>query len=124
MPNLNDLVKARKRRKKGVPAQPFDPNNVMPAQCASCPWRDDGGILHEQPEMLAHLQRQVIEVPAGNQFCHAPAFAGQPEDKICRGARNFQLKVFYNIGFLPEPTDQAWREATEQIAKESEERTQ
>jgi hypothetical protein len=32
---------------------------------------------------------------------------GKPE-KLCRGARDVQMRLFVAIGFLAEPTDDAW----------------
>jgi hypothetical protein len=50
----------------------------------------------------------------GSRICHSTgsnainARTGKPE-RLCRGARDEQLAFFVGIGFLPEPTDAAWR---------------
>ncbi len=105
--DLQDLERARQVRDlAGDRETVIDPNNVVSVQCASCPWRDDRGIIRDQPEMLGNLMTAVLS--RANQFCHAPALSGRAEMQICRGARDFQLQVFHRLGVLPAPTDQAW----------------
>lgn len=52
-----------------------------------------------------------------NVRCHHAAFLGKPEQKICRGARNFQLQVFYTLGVLKSPIDQCWADTLTAICK-------
>jgi hypothetical protein len=110
---IHDIVKARSRIPKEVQAskQEYDPNNVMPRKCATCPWRGDGQGVELGEFGYEALVYQVMH--DSNQFCHAPALSGQPEERICRGARDLQLIVFHKLGVLKEPTDEAWREALE-----------
>jgi hypothetical protein len=84
----------------------FDTLNVMPAKCATCPWRSDGGILDDQPELKAQLAISVLS--DSSQYCHAPAFKGMAETRVCRGSRDHQIEFFYNCGFLNEATDECW----------------
>jgi hypothetical protein len=48
-------------------------------------------------------------------ICHSTgrALKREPGQKpvkahACRGARNFQLQVFFHLGFIAAPTDAAW----------------
>jgi hypothetical protein len=43
-----------------------------------------------------------------SQICHHPVLYGKKETQLCRGARNFQLQVFYRLGVLDASTDEAW----------------
>ncbi len=102
---MRDLQAARGDRSNNARV-PSDPNDVMEAMCSTCPWREDNGVLHEDPGTKNYLKSSVLNT--SNQLCHSPAWQGKPETRICRGARNYQLTVFHGMGFLPEPTDQAW----------------
>ncbi len=85
----------------------FDTLNVMPAKCATCPWRSDGGILNDDPESRAQLA--IAALTDSSQYCHAPAFKGMAENQVCRGSRDHQIKFFHSSGFLDEPTDECWK---------------
>lgn len=111
---LRDLYAGRcKRTEPELKPHEVDPNNVMPTQCATCPWREDGGILAETPTTTEVLMFQVLA--DSNQVCHAPGLQGKPETQICRGARDFQIKVFHGWGVLKEPTDECWKETLEKL---------
>ena len=72
-----------------------------------------------QPEINHH---KAIVYPAiaasalteANRLCHAPGLKGQSETKVCRGARNLQIQVFFALAILEAPTDQAWQKALTQ----------
>jgi hypothetical protein len=76
----------------------------MKAQCATCPFRED----ERTSKLVSDLKTQVLT--RASQLCHHPALSGRPETHLCRGARDFQLMIFYRLGFLSEPTDKAWEE--------------
>lgn len=88
---------------------------VMPKQCASCVLRTDerGRYVDE------HLASSVIErcITRASQICHHPRLNGKRETHLCRGARDYQLMIFYRIGFLSEPTDRAWKAKTDAIQR-------
>jgi hypothetical protein len=105
---LTDLERARKQENNKGPIK-IDPCNVASVQCASCPWKQDGGILGQDTELKAALEIQVATQE--NQLCHAPALVGEPETQICRGARDYQLQIFYRLGVLEAETDEAWAKA-------------
>lgn len=70
---------------------------VMPEKCKSCPFRSN-------PELAATVTDRILT--DGSQMCHS---TGWPmSTHLCRGARDVQLSVFYAIGFLSAPTDEAW----------------
>jgi hypothetical protein len=76
--------------------------------CATCPWRE--GSPYE-------YLREGLEASAlseASRICHSTgsnnainAQTGKPE-ALCRGARDSQLRFLVALGFLSEPTDQAW----------------
>jgi hypothetical protein len=79
---------------------------VTKVQCATCPFRDEG---------WKHL-REFLTVRAltkGSPICHStgPGALVKAKSKkalICRGARLLQAQVFHRLGFLDEPTIEAW----------------
>jgi hypothetical protein len=91
----------------------IDPNNVMPRMCATCPWRKNSPVRH----LRDYLQRSAIT--ESNRICHSTG--NNPtvkrvrvKERLCRGARNYQLAFFHRIGFLVEPTDEAWASKLEE----------
>jgi hypothetical protein len=84
---------------------------IMPHQCSSCPLRTDKRGRYPDPRLAA----SVIErcVTRASQICHHPRLHDKPETHLCRGARDFQITIFYRLGFLKEPTDAAWKEKAE-----------
>jgi hypothetical protein len=76
---------------------------VMSSKCETCPFNDDGD---------RHLRSAIEErvLTTASQTCHhTGAIHERPDTHLCRGARDFQLQVFYRLGFLSAPTDEAWR---------------
>jgi hypothetical protein len=112
MINFTDLEAARQQRPETAPDK-VDPLNVMAVQCSSCPWRDGGGVLGDDPIALAALEAKVLF--DSNQVCHAPALSGKREDRVCRGARNYQLEFFFEHGVIDAPTDKAWSDRLQEM---------
>ena len=91
------------------------PIPVMPSMCATCPFREGG--LEEVRPLLQH--RALSEA---SPICHSTGEGERTnyilgEDKpsrgperICRGARNFQIRYFHLIGFIAAATDEAWND--------------
>jgi hypothetical protein len=74
--------------------------------CVSCPFKPDAIAGREQnPELAAEVQTRLL---GASQNCHHPRLFGKREFELCRGARNWQLMIFYRLGFITEPTDAAW----------------
>lgn len=83
----------------------------MPACCKTCPFRD-GSPYEYLREALAESA-----LTEATRICHSTGSnnainrrTGKPA-RSCRGARDLQLKMFHEMGFLPEPTDEAWTAA-------------
>src|ERR1700752_2316093 len=83
---------------------------VMQRQCPTCPFRVNEKGRHADPVLVARIEEQCLT--EASQICHHPALSGRKETHLCRGARNFQLQIFYRLGFLKAPTDAAWRART------------
>lgn len=80
---------------------------VMKAKCSTCPFRTDAKGRHLDVMVVERIQKQCLT--KASQICHHPTLQGKPETHLCRGARDFQLEVFYRLGVLEAPTDAAWR---------------
>lgn len=75
--------------------------------CATCPWRKGSPYAYLKPYLDAASFRET-------RICHSTGSGnaingrtGKPE-RACRGSRNVQLAFFVALGFLKEPTDEAW----------------
>lgn len=87
----------KQRKKKLLP--------VRKAMCATCPFRESGWT--EVRDFLHH--RALNEA---TPICHSTGEALVKREgpaQLCRGARDFQLQIFYRLGLLAAPTDEAWR---------------
>ncbi len=85
--------------------------------CPTCPfheagWKELRGLLVEralnEASPLCHMAGQFALDERGNPLPSAERVS--QENMICRGARNFQLNFFFEIGLISEPTDEAWAE--------------
>jgi hypothetical protein len=75
---------------------------VMARKCNTCPFHERNESEREIANMVRARSFQV------SQICHHPRTYGKKETHLCRGGRDHQITIFYRLGFLPEPTDQAW----------------
>lgn len=82
---------------------------VMPRQCPSCPFRTDADGRHPDPELVSRIQQRCFS--EASQICHHPRTHGNQQTHLCRGARDFQIQIFYRLGVLKTPTDKAWEDA-------------
>ena len=73
----------------------------MPNRCPSCPFNPKGDV---QTRMMV-TERCLSEA---SQICHHPRLKDKKETHLCRGARDVQLRVFYEYKFIDAPTDEAW----------------
>jgi hypothetical protein len=78
---------------------------VMPSRCASCPF-NEGGDLRLR---VAVLNRTILQA---SQLCHHPRIHGHRSTHLCRGARDEQLTLLHRLGWIEEPTDAAFAEAS------------
>ena len=97
-----------------------NPNDVMPRMCATCPFRGDSNAIGSEygaeTQQLLQSALAASALTEDNRLCHASGLKGQPETKVCRGARNLQIQYFFALGVLDAPTDQAWREALTRLS--------
>lgn len=77
-------------------------------KCATCPFRD--GSPYEY--LREHLTESALT--EATRICHSTGSnnainrrTNKPA-RSCRGARDLQLKMFHDMGVLPEATDAAW----------------
>jgi len=85
---------------------------VMKAMCSTCPFREGG---------WEHLQGLLVERAAheGTPICHSTGEKALTKslgpERICRGARDFQLKLFTGLGVIESPTEDAWEAACKRM---------
>jgi hypothetical protein len=81
---------------------------IMPAQCATCPFRK-GGWEHVRPLLENRALNEATPI------CHSTGKGALvkkiPRQHICRGARDLQLQCFHAMGVIAAPTDEAWADA-------------
>ena len=83
---------------------------VRKQKCPSCPFRINKKGRHPDQYLVAKIQQKCLTI--GSQICHDQRLNNKESNSLCRGARDFQLKVFTTIQFLEEATDQAWENKT------------
>lgn len=78
---------------------------TMPVMCKTCPFREEGW---QELQPLLIMRATSTATP----ICHSTGKALTrrifTKSHFCRGARNFQIAFFHSIGFLSEPTEEAW----------------
>lgn len=79
---------------------------VMQKQCATCPFLTDSKGRYPEPMLVNRIQQQCLT--QASQICHHPRLTGKPETHLCRGARDYQIEIFYRLGILEASTDDAW----------------
>lgn len=87
---------------------------VCKAMCKTCPFRDGSPYAH----LKAHLTQSALT--EASRECHATGSNGVnyrtgKKPKLCRGARDLQLQVFYRLGIIKAPTDAAWAERRKEL---------
>lgn len=83
---------------------------VMKKMCSTCPFH----LKHEgQVEIAIMVMERCITT--ASQICHHPRLSGKAETHICRGAREYQKKIFHRLGVISAPTDEAWDKAVRKI---------
>ncbi len=99
------------------------PDTTLPVRktkCATCPFRPEGWT-HVRPLLEKRALTEATPI------CHSTgkALTRHNGEKLkahaCRGARDLQLEFFHGIGFLPEPTDEAWAAKLAEINNRTEE---
>lgn len=82
--------------------------NLKPptTQCQSCPFHDDGIKL--RPTYLGQIYEYLLN--GENHFCHSV----RDDKRVCFGGRQWQLDMFYRLGHISAPTNEALAEAMRQ----------
>lgn len=91
---------------------------VMPAKCSTCPFRVNDHGRHVDPMTVSRIQADVIS--KASQICHHPTLSGKKETHLCRGARDYQIEIFYRLGFLESRTDEAWQKRLQELKSKKE----
>lgn len=86
--------------------------HVMERMCATCPFRDQGWV-----EVRDLLTKRALR--EATPICHSTGRALSKKrlgpSRLCRGARDFQLTVFYRMGFIEAATDEAWNKKRKEL---------
>lgn len=94
---------------------------VNDKMCATCPWREGSPYAH----LANHLEERALGHES--RICHSTgsnainARTGKAE-RLCRGARNVQLRFLKGIGFLADETDEAWTAKCQELNIEQDSR--
>lgn len=74
------------------------------SQCKTCPFRQDS-LLKLSDEKMVEIYSYLL---AGtNHICHSDHLY----ERVCWGGRQWQLDIFYRLGFVKAPTNEAIAEA-------------
>ena len=79
---------------------------VNQSQCSTCPFLRTG--LQLDPDKMVEIYSYLSE--GQNHFCHSD----ETNHTVCRGGRDYQLNLWYRLGIIAAPTDQALSEAMAQ----------
>ena len=85
----------------------------MPVQvnpCTTCPFAGTEPI-----QLNANRLREVYQKVMTLQTSHLCHTAD--DTKLCRGGRDLQIRVAYALGYIDEPTDEAFQSALEQFGR-------
>lgn len=81
---------------------------VMAKCCPTCPFNAGG-----DPAIRAKVEERSLT--QASQICHHPRLHGQLETHLCRGARDHQLTIFFRLGVIDAPTDEAWARKADEL---------
>ncbi|WP_036488107.1 hypothetical protein [Myxosarcina sp. GI1] len=77
---------------------------VNPRRCKTCPFNDDGCI-----DIRNTVIRRIL-TEEKSQVCH-----GTNNKTLCRGARDYQQQIYFRLGVLEAPTDEAWDKKRQEL---------
>lgn len=82
--------------------------------CSTCPFRPGSPYAYLVPGLSDSALTE------GSRECHQTgtnAVGGRTGKKprLCRGARDLQIRVMHALGVLKEPTDKGWDEARKRL---------
>lgn len=79
---------------------------VCKAMCGTCPFRDGSPYEFLRADLTASALTEA------SRICHSTGSNGVnhrtgKKPLLCRGARDLQLQMFFRLGFIDAPTDEA-----------------
>lgn len=82
---------------------------VMERMCPTCPFCAKG-LAAVRPLLMERALGEATPIchSTGDSDVVPPDKKLFQEERLCRGARKFQIEVFYRLGFIAAPTDEAW----------------
>lgn len=80
-------------------------------QCKTCPFRESGGV-DLRPERMAEIQSYLLN--GTNHMCHSD----RSNESVCYGGRQWQLEMWYRLGIITSPTNEALCEAVRKVGIE------
>lgn len=86
----------------------------MRHMCATCPFRPGSKYAFLVPDLAASALSEA------SRICHSTGSnginrrTGKPS-RLCRGARDLQLRLFASNGFIEAPTDEAWNKKRKEL---------
>jgi len=78
---------------------------VRKTQCSTCVFKKLPNGDWFNPELAQLVEGRILSC---SQICHHPRLHGKKETYLCRGTRDRQIELLHRMGFLPEPTNEAW----------------
>lgn len=88
---------------------------VMLDMCATCPFR------HGSPYKYLCADLTASALSEASRICHSTGSnnginqrTGKPR-RLCRGARDVQLRYFHTLGFIEAATDEAWEKKCQEM---------
>lgn len=90
---------------------------VLKTKCQTCPFREGSPYAHLSGSLA------LSALSEASRICHStgPGNAVNRKPKgpamLCRGARDIQIRVFHQTGFISEPTDEAWAAKLAQLQR-------
>lgn len=90
---------------------------VRATMCSTCPFKEGSKYagLKEELTVLSMKDGRICHSTGSNNAINKRT--GFPP-YLCRGSRDFQLKMMCSLGLLSKPTDEAWNEARIQFGME------
>lgn len=73
---------------------------VNKKRCHTCPFSNN-------QQLAADVISRNLE-NMSSQICHATEGENRTPQSLCRGHRDILLNLFHGMGYLTEPTDEAW----------------
>jgi len=82
---------------------------VMQSNCETCPFGPKGDRY-----LRSSIEQRVLLT--ASQTCHHTGLVhGKTDTHLCRGARDYQIQIFFRMGILDAETDEAWAKAQSKL---------